>query len=145
MLQVKLQGPSTCLSILGIELDSTTLQAQLSPKKRQRITAFLGRWADKRFCRRLELKGLKIGTTYNNDKSAKMFTQAIADTERAMVKTEIEESKFSSLLSDGATDLSVTENEIVYVRVCKQGTISVIIYKVHRLYVNRKWPMLKEF
>ena len=54
-----------------------------------------------------------------------MFTQARADTERAMVKTKIEESKFSSLLRDGATDLSVTENEIVYVRVCKQGTISV--------------------
>lgn len=54
-----------------------------------------------------------------------MLTQAIADRERAMVKTEIEERKFSSLLSDGATDLSVTENEIVYVRVCKQGTISV--------------------
>ena len=84
-----------------------------------------GRWADERFCRRLELKGLKIGTTYNNDRSAKMFTQAIADTERAMVKTEIEDSKFSSLLRDGGTDLSVTENKIVYVRVCKQGTISV--------------------
>ena len=60
---------------------------------------------------------------YNNDKSARMSTQAIADTEHAKVKTEIEERKFSSLLSDGATDSPVTENEIVCVRVCKQGTI----------------------
>ena len=70
-------------------------------------------------------KGLKIGTTYNNDKSARMFNQAIADTERAKVKTEIEDSKFSSLLGDGTTDSSMTENEIVYLRVWKQGTTSV--------------------
>ena len=33
VLQAKLEGPSTCLFILGIELHSTTLQAQLPPKK----------------------------------------------------------------------------------------------------------------
>ena len=67
-------------------------------------------------------KGLNIGTTYHNNKPARLFTQAIADTEREKVKTEIAGSKF---LNDGATDSSVTENEIVYVRVCKQGTVSV--------------------
>jgi len=56
-------------------------------------------------------KGLNIGTTYHNDKSARLFTQAIADTERDKVKTETEGSKFVSILSDGATDSSVTEDD----------------------------------
>lgn len=76
-------------------------------------------------CQLDKAKGLNIGATYINDKSARLFTQAIADTERERVKTEVEGSKFASILSDGATDSSVTENEIVYVRVCKQGTVSV--------------------
>ena len=54
----KLEGPSTCLSILGIELDSSTLQARLPPQKRERIIALLGTWAGKRFCRRRELESL---------------------------------------------------------------------------------------
>ena len=75
-------------------------------------------------CQLDKAKGLNIGTTYHNDKSARLLTQAIADTERNKVKTEIEGSKFVSILSDGATDSSVTENEIVYVRVCKQYCFS---------------------
>ena len=54
----KLEGPSTCLSILGIELDSTTLQARLPAEKRERITALLGTWSGKRFCKRRELESL---------------------------------------------------------------------------------------
>lgn len=46
-------------------------------------------------------KGLNIGTMYRNDKSGRLFTQAIADTE----------CKFCSILS-GATDSSVTENAL---------------------------------
>ena len=54
----KLEGPSTCLSILGIELDPSTLQARLPPQKRERIIALLGTWAGKRFCRGRELESL---------------------------------------------------------------------------------------
>ena len=54
----KLEGPSTCLSILGIELDSSTLQARLPPQKRERIIALLGTRAGRRFCRRRELESL---------------------------------------------------------------------------------------
>ena len=43
----KLEGPSTCLSILGIELDSVTLQARLPADKRDRIIALLETWAGK--------------------------------------------------------------------------------------------------
>ena len=45
----KLERPSSCLSILGIELDSTTLQARLPPEKREMIIALLGSWSTKRF------------------------------------------------------------------------------------------------
>ena len=54
----KLEGISTCLSILGIELDSTTLQAKLTPKKRERIIALLGTRTGKHFCRHHELESV---------------------------------------------------------------------------------------
>ena len=54
----KLQGPSTCLHILGIELDSKTLQARFPTKKRERIIALPGTWSGKRFCRQHELESL---------------------------------------------------------------------------------------
>lgn len=44
---------STCLSILGIERDSSTL-----PHKREKIIALVGTWVGKRFCRWRELESL---------------------------------------------------------------------------------------
>ena len=54
----KLEGPATRLTILGIELDSETLQARLPAKKRDRIVTLLDEWAAKRFCKRCELESL---------------------------------------------------------------------------------------
>lgn len=54
----KMVGPTTCLSILGIELDSTTLQARLPVEKRERITALLDTWSAKWFCKQCELESL---------------------------------------------------------------------------------------
>ena len=76
-------------------------------------------------CQLDKAKGLDVGATYINDKSARSSTQAIAETERANIKRAIERNKFASILSDGATDCSVTENEIVYVRICERGVVSV--------------------
>ena len=53
-----LEGLSTCLSILGIELDFTTLQARLPAEKRERMIALLGTCSGKRFCKRRELESL---------------------------------------------------------------------------------------
>lgn len=64
-------------------------------------------------CQLDKVKGLDVGATYINYKSARSFTQAIAQTERANMKRVIERNKFPSILSDGATDCSVTENEII--------------------------------
>ena len=65
----KLEGPSICLHILGIELDSTTLQARLPPKKRERIIAFLDMWSGKQFCRWRELESF-IGNLHHAYKIA---------------------------------------------------------------------------
>ena len=54
----KLEGPATCLTILGIELDSDRLQARLPTEKRDRIVAWLEEWSTKRFCKRRELESL---------------------------------------------------------------------------------------
>ena len=54
----KMEGPATCLTILGIELDSETLQARLPAKKRDRIVTLLDEWTAKHFCRRHKLESL---------------------------------------------------------------------------------------
>ena len=54
----KQEGPSTCLTILGIELDSLNLQARLPQDKFDRITALLEEWSQKRWCKRKELESL---------------------------------------------------------------------------------------
>lgn len=54
---VKLEGPSTCLFILGIEFDSITLQARLLAEKREDQYTVRG-WSVKRFCNRQELESL---------------------------------------------------------------------------------------
>lgn len=57
-------GPSTCLTVLGIELHSLTLQARLPRDKFDRIVALLESWSVKRHCSRKELESL-IGTLHH--------------------------------------------------------------------------------
>ncbi|XP_073238095.1 uncharacterized protein [Porites lutea] len=54
----KLEGPSMCLTILGIELDSLNLLARLPRDKLDRMTALLEDWSQKRWCKRKELESL---------------------------------------------------------------------------------------
>ena len=53
----KLEGPSTCLTIPCIELDSLNLQARLPQNKVDRIT-FVEDWSQKRWWKRKELESL---------------------------------------------------------------------------------------
>ena len=53
----KLEGPSTCLTIPRIELDSLNLQERLPQNKVDRIT-FVEDWSQKRWCKRKELESL---------------------------------------------------------------------------------------
>ena len=52
------EGPATCLTTLGTELDSDRLQTRLPAEKRDRIVALLEEWSTKRFCKRRELESL---------------------------------------------------------------------------------------
>ena len=54
----KLEGPSTQLSVLGIELDSVTLQARLPQEKFDCIIRLLEEWSAKRHCQRKDLESL---------------------------------------------------------------------------------------
>ena len=54
----KLEGPSTCLTVLGIELDSMTLQARLPQVKFDCIAALLESWSLKQHCTQKDLESL---------------------------------------------------------------------------------------
>ena len=54
----KLEWPSTCMTVLGIELDSLTLQARLPREKFDRIAALLETWSAKKHSTRKELESL---------------------------------------------------------------------------------------
>lgn len=54
----KLVGPSTCIVILGIELDTIKLQARLPKDKFELIMSLLASWSSKRHCTRKELESL---------------------------------------------------------------------------------------
>ena len=67
-----------------------------------------------------EAKGLDIGKEYRTDKCAAIFAEGIAEAERQRIRQTIE-----NAISDGSTDSSYQEAEIVYVRHCTAGQINV--------------------
>ncbi len=68
-----------------------------------------------------ELKGLDIGTSYRNSNSAKEFLLAISEVERQKIECLLTKAKYATIMSDGSTDVSVVENEIVYIHFALRG------------------------
>ena len=64
-----------------------------------------------------------MGKTYRNNKSCSVFLKYIAKAERDQLSTAMQEANFCSVMVDGSTDRSVKEEEIVYVRLCKEGKV----------------------
>ncbi len=54
----KRDGPTTCLTFLGIEIDTVAGELRLPPEKLQRLQALLESWGDRRVCSRKELESL---------------------------------------------------------------------------------------
>ena len=54
----KHEGPSTCLTILGIEIDTVSGQLRLPADKLNRLSVLLQDWGDKKACSRKELESL---------------------------------------------------------------------------------------
>ena len=72
-----------------------------------------------------QAKGSDIGTQYRTDKAAPEFASFIAESERNKIREKISCAKFVAGISDGSTDSSHQEAEIVYCRCCHSGNISV--------------------
>ena len=71
-------------------------------------------------------KGLDIGGQYLPRVKCKEFVTAIANVERSKIRDEFKEkAKAFSLMSDGSTDTSTTEEEILYMRYASKGEIFV--------------------
>lgn len=54
----KFEGPATCITVLGIELDTIKLQARLPKEKFDLIMSLLMAWSHKRYCIRKDLESL---------------------------------------------------------------------------------------
>lgn len=54
----KREGPTTCLTFLGIEINTITAELRLPQEKLQRIVSLLGEWGDRKACLRRDLESL---------------------------------------------------------------------------------------
>lgn len=60
-----------------------------------------------------------------NRKQAREFMKYIAEVERNSLRAEVEQASFLSIMSDGSTDTDVTQEEILYLRLCNKGKVEV--------------------
>ena len=72
-----------------------------------------------------EVKGLDIGKQYRTDKKSSRICFPYCRGRTCKNKKTLANSKFVSVISDGSTDSSYQEAEIVYVRTCQAGKITV--------------------
>lgn len=68
-------------------------------------------------------KGIDVGNTYHTDKKAQKFSFYIAQEARNNITKFINKCPFISVITDGATDKSVKEQEIVYCRSSNGGLV----------------------
>ena len=78
-----------------------------------------------------ERKGLFLGETYWSEKACKEFIHSIANMEKDKVTAEMKDVKFITVVSDGSTDVSVSENEIVYLQCFRQGIPKTLLVSLH--------------
>lgn len=70
------------------------------------------------------MKGLDVGHSYINHQRAKEFAHFIAEAMREPIRERLRSVKFLSLMTDGATDTSSQEAEMVYSRVADAGVVT---------------------
>ncbi len=63
-----------------------------------------------------EKNGVKLWTQYRNDLKCKEFIHNIAEADRRRVEQKVMNTRFLCIMGDGSTDVSITEQENVYVR-----------------------------
>ncbi|XP_033755692.1 zinc finger protein 862-like [Pecten maximus] len=67
-------------------------------------------------CNLQEKNGVNLGTMYRNYDKCKEFISCIADVENTRVEKSVIESRFFTVLANGATDSAVIEQETAFVR-----------------------------
>lgn len=68
-------------------------------------------------------KDIDVCQTYRNVNSCKEFLVSIAAVERKKIEQQLKDAKFCTMMSDGSTDVSVIENEIVYIHFVLKGEV----------------------
>ena len=68
-------------------------------------------------------KGLDVVNTYRHDKVCKQSVHDIAEVERRHLAHHMESARFLAHTSDGTTDASITEADIVFVRYAVNGVV----------------------
>ena len=66
--------------------------------------------------------GLDIGDTHITDKTAQQMISAVAKVISQGTADQLRESRFVTVMADGSTDTTITEQEVVYVRYVYKGT-----------------------
>ena len=70
------------------------------------------------------VKGLSIGKVYRNPKNCREFAAAIAEVQRNEISKNLAECNFVSVIVDRSMDSSITDNEMIYIQTCKEGSIN---------------------
>ena len=70
------------------------------------------------------VKGLNIGKVYRNPKKCCEFAAAIAEVQHNEISKNLAECNFVSVIVDGSMDSSITDNEMIYIQTCKEGSIN---------------------
>ena len=72
-------------------------------------------------CDLQERNGVNTGKSYKNDKQAATFTHFIAETVKEDFANKLRQARMFSVLSDSSTDVSITDEELIYVRYLEDG------------------------
>ena len=78
-------------------------------------------------------QGYDLGSTYLNDKSCSKFVKSISRSELNKLRIIFTDSKFLTLISDGSTDVSVKENEVIYIRHSQLGVAKTLFISMEHV------------
>jgi hypothetical protein len=67
-------------------------------------------------------KVMYIGESYTTDRAATKFVNVIGEITRESLNADLAKARYYSILNDGSTDMSTTEQELVYVLFIQDGT-----------------------
>ena len=84
----KLEGPTTCITYLGIEMDSVAQVIRLPPPKFQEVLLLLSDWATKKKCTKRELLSLigKLAFAAKVVRSGRLFLRRLIDLSTSVTK-----------------------------------------------------------